>query len=319
MKTSTRKMTSLFRQLGLGVGLGVFAASSSLAGTMITSFDWTQEFEFISATPDAALPNGVVKEGGVNPGNIAGFTKLKWGSSDTGGTDFSKISSLVINPTGDPETPDNTLLTGSGSTAIVVQTGIPIAATEFQLGPVLVHNNFVIFGASLTSAVAADYVELTPSGGGDTQVQQVSFGINFAETLNSLTGSACPSGIEANGCGDIFALTTGFGDPAFVNAAGPAFQIDSFAIDGWGYKVYLQEATGLIAPLSDAACTAAGGLASGCVGFVTEEEQSNFFQLQFAIFAEELQVPAPATLLLMSGSMLSLAWFRRRKASRRAA
>ncbi len=312
MKTSTKKLTSVVRQLGLGVGLGVFAASSSMAGTMITSFDWTQEFEFIDPILPASVNKVAGPVGNVNPG----FTKLSWGTESNS---FDKISSLVINPlAGDNETPSNVILSGSGATAIVVQTGIPVAVADFQLGPKVVHNNFVITGAALDSAFAKDFVELTPTGGGSTQIQQVTFGIEFLETDNGLRGAACPSGIvNAFGCGDIFALTLGFGAPAFVNSAGPAFEIDDFDIDGWNYKVYLQEATGAIQPLSQQACLAAGA-PIGCVGFVTNENESNSFQLQFAIVAAEIPpppVPVPATLFLMGGSLLSLAWFRRRKAA----
>tara|TARA_R110002110_G_scaffold91264_2_gene237415 strand:- start:26075 stop:27004 length:930 start_codon:yes stop_codon:yes gene_type:complete len=308
MATVKNNLTTALKQIGMGVGLTAVAASAALAAP-IGSFDYSQEFEFTSATPLS-----VIGSGGVNPGNINGNTKLEWGTEFN---EFDKVSSLVINPVGggDNETPSNLADTGN---VVVSQ---DINAITFAPGPVLVHNNYVITGSSLTAATAEDYVVLTPAlpDVGPDQVQEVMFSVDFLETTNSLTGAACPSGNEnAAGCGDIFVLGTGeLGAPTLVNGGQPAFLIDSFIRDDYLYQVFLQEVSGNIGVLDDPACAAVGAPLN-CIGFTTAENEENFFALQFGILATERQIPAPATLFLMGGSLLSLAWMRRRKAARKA-
>ena len=315
MKATGSKIATLVKCLGVGFGASLAAPTFA---AIIGTFDYTQEFEFVSAAP-----GGVNMSGGVNPGDVAGWTKLDWG---TPSNPANKISSLVINPVvGDTETPDNMKVTGT------VTTATDINDMDFELGPVLVHNNFVINGTSLDTATAEDYVVLTSVPPGTVQIQQVMFGVNFLETINA-HGSpgqpACeaaplggPDTINAFGCGDIFVLDTGdLGTPQLVNVGRPdqslAFVIDSFDIDGYKYEVFLREISGNIGTLSNKSC-AAVGRAAGCAGFTTFENEINRFDLEFSVLATQL-VPAPATLFLMSGSLLSLAWFQRRKARKAA-
>jgi hypothetical protein len=296
------KASTLFKQLAVGVGLSTVLAGSAMAATLITSFDYTQEFEFV----EPIAPAGVNKEGSTTGvSDVDGFTKLSWGTESN---PFNEVSSIVINP----EVADRTSPSGDLSQGTVT-TATDINAMGFELGPVLTHNNFVITGNSLQSAAAEDYVVLSPFGGGTNQIQEITFGVLFEETTNSLSGPACPSGAENQfGCGDIFVLSGGLlGIPTIVNGGELAFLIDSFVRDGYLYEVFLKEAGSNLAVLSDAACAAVGA-SEDCIGFTTFENESNSFQLEFAVLATEA-IPEPATLGLLAGSLLLMGLVRRRK------
>jgi len=300
------KAPMLFKQLVVGIGFGTVLASSAMSATLITSFDYTQEFEFV----EPIAPAGVSKTGSTDTvTDVNGFTKLSWGTPLNAA---NQPSSLVINPEAlDSTTPSGDLTQGN------VTVSTDINALPFALGPVLTHNNFVISGTSLDRAAAEDYVVLSPFGGGADQVQEITFGILFEETDNSLSGLACPSGAEnALGCGDIFVLSGGLlGVPTIVNGGELAFLIDSFVRDGYVYDVFLQESLGALGVLSDAACAATTPPSpSGCIGFTTFEGESNSFQLQFAILASEA-IPEPATIALLAGSLLLMGVVRRKKVS----
>lgn len=309
MKALRKPVSNLVKQVSLGIAASTFAVAAS--ADLITSFDFTQEFEFIDFAPDP----GVTAVGGV-PGNVAGWTQLQWGTGTVAGG--GQQSSLVIN-----QGPGrDSLVTGS------ISVSQDINALVFANGPTLTHNNYVITGSSLATATAQDYVILTPAlpNVGADQIQQVAFTVKFEETTNALgeddAGASCPSSTLAgflawdavNGCGDIFALGLGELVPTVVNTNQIAFLIDTFNRDGFKYDVYLRESTGNIGLLTDDACDAAGA-EENCVGFVTRENQSTRFQLTFAILATEREIPAPGTLFLLGGSLLSLGWFRRRKAA----
>jgi len=303
------KTNNFVKQLAIGLGLSAAMVGSASAATMITSFDYTQEFEWV----EPINPAGVVKEGATSGvSDVDGFTKLSWGTESN---DFDRVSSLVINPTaGDSTTPSNSLTSGSGATGLMVSTDVN--ATAFALGPVVTHNNYVITGTSLSSTAAQDYVVLTPNGGGPDQIQEVTFGVDFTETTNNPGNpGACPAGVPFNGfgCGDIFALTSDLiglaTAQAFNNGSVLAFLIDSFSVDGFTYDVYVA-ALGL-APLSEEACNAAGA-GDNCIGFVTAENETSSFQLEFAILATE-NIPEPATLGLLAASLLLMGLVRRRK------
>lgn len=293
------KMSTLFKQLAVGVGFSTVLVGSAMAGTLITSFDYTQEFEFV----DPITPASVNKEGttsGID--DVNGYTKLSWGTESN---TFDKISSLVINAGADTTTPTGNLSQGS------VTTATDINAIGFELGPKITHNNFVITGSSLTSATAQDSVILTPFGGGADQTQGITFGVLFEETPNAQ--NPCSSGaVNAFGCGDIFVLSGGLlGIPTIVNNGELAFLIDSFVRDGYLYQVFLNTVSGALGQLSDVACAEAGA-DSGCIGFTTFENESNSFQLQFGILSTE-HIPEPATLGLLAGSLLLMGLVRRKK------
>ena len=312
------KASMLFKQVAIGVGLSAVLVGTAMAAP-IASFDYTQEFEFTSSNPVGVTESGATDDDSLttytgstadDSSNIDGNTKLQWGNDIGNGQ-----SSLVVNPeVGDSESASGDLTNGN------VLVSEDVNATTFALGPVLVHNNFTIGldNTVLQSASAQDYVVLDPSpaDGNDAEEQTVEFGILFEETQNSLTGAACPSGIENTaGCGDIFVLSGGLlGLPTIFNfGADIAFLVDSFIRNGYLYEVFLKEATGQLTGLSEVACTAAGA-DEGCIGFVTAEGLSNSIQLEFAILATEA-VPEPATIALLAGSLLLMGLVRRRKVS----
>jgi hypothetical protein len=295
------KASQLLKQVAIGVGFGAALMGSAIADP-IASFDYTQEFEFV----EPISPVNVNKEGATaGASDVDGYTKLSWGTEFN---DFDEISSLVINPLpADSTTPSNVLTAGT------VTTSTDVNAVSFSLGPIVTHNNFVITGEALDSTTAQDYVVLSPLGGGDDQIQQITFGIDFYETPNNAGSPAsCPEGVAYNsfGCGDIFALSGGLlGVPTILNGSIVAFLIDNFILDGYSYDVFIT-APGL-GVLTDAACAAVGE-ASGCIGFTTFENEVNAFQLAFAIIASE-NIPEPATLALFAGSLLLMGLVRRRK------
>ena len=305
------KTNNFVKQLAIGLGLSAAMVGSASAATMITSFDYTQEFEWV----EPINPAGVVKEGATSGvSDVDGYTKLSWGVPSN---NFNLPSSLVINPeAGDSTTPSNNLTSGSGATGLQVSTDVN--ATTFALGPVVTHNNFEITdpaNQSLQNTAAQDYVALTPNGGGPNQIQEGTFGVSFTETNNNPGNpGACPAGVPFNGfgCGDIFALTSDLIDLAtaeLFNGTTLAFLIDSFSVDGFTYDVYVA-ALGL-GPLSPGACAAAGA-GENCIGFTTAENEVNSFQLEFAILATE-NIPEPATLGLLAASLLLMGLVRRRK------
>lgn len=300
------KVSMLFKQVAIGVGVSAVLVGTAMAAP-VASFDYTQEFEFV----EPIAPSGVVKSGstaGVSA--IDGFTKLNWG---TEANSFDKVSSLVINPTaGDSETPSGNLSQGT----LVVSESVD--AVTLGLGPTVVHNNFVITGTSLNSTSAQDNVVLSPFGGGDDKVQNITFGIDFEETTNNPSdASACPAGVAFNsfGCGDIFALSGGLlGVPTILNGSIVAFLIDNFRIADYIYDVFITS-PGLDI-LSDEACVEVGGAGNeGCIGFTTFENETNAFALAFAIVAREAPIPEPATIALLAGSLLLMGLVRRKKVS----
>ena len=298
------KVSMLFKQVAIGVGVSAVLVGTAMAAP-VASFDYTQEFEFV----EPIAPAGVNKEGSTSGVSaVDGYTKLSWGTESN---TFDQISSLVVNPAADLSTPTGDLSQG---TLVVSES---VNAVTFGLGPVVVHNNFVITGTALNSTAAQDNVVLSPFGGGDDQVQDITFGIDFQETPNNPSSpAACPAGVAFNsfGCGDIFALSGGLlGLPTILNGSIVAFLIDSFVLDTYIYDVYIT-APGLDV-LSDAACVAVGGAGNeGCIGFTTFENQANAFQLAFAIVAREA-IPEPATIALLAGSLLLMGLVRRRKVS----
>ena len=302
--------SKLVKQLALGVGFGsFFFTGAALATGHISSFDYTQEFEFVEPVVEA----GVNKTGTTDTNNdVNGNTKLAWGVPHTSG---DPQSSLVINAEPlDLHTPSGDLTAGT----VTVADWDPVTPTAtFALGPRLTHNNIVLdsVGTTLVSTAAEDFVVLK-SGGNPDQTQNITFGVNFKET---------PNGGNPAGVPDIFALT---GLPAvapvlFNEAASPgplpddeklAFLIDSFLIDDFHYDVYLA-AVGL-GPLTSGQCADAG-VSFPCIGFTTPEEASTTFQLQFAIVASpwERTIPEPSTMALLATSLLLMGWVLRRKAN----
>lgn len=162
----------------------------------------------------------------------------------------------------------------------------------FEPGAQLTHNNWIIGSntayLTTTTLVSALLLEAVDPALGPlpTPLGPILFSILFIETPNDPPGGCVGGGPEP--CADIFVV----GNPGDL--------VTFFDFGGETYKVTL-EPTNLQA-LSPTAC-AAVGMAPGCLGLFTQEEQVNNFQAQFKI---ELLVPEPGTLALIGLALAGL-------------
>ena len=277
---------------GTAVALTLMAGATQASAALIT--EWGYEVQagfsaFAPAAPDQnAAPNDTTNNGvvGSDPnmsptaGIIGGLpTTISWGLGANGGDP----SSLSVTPT--VNNPPN-LFTNAG----------PVDGAE------VTHANNVITGqsATLESATIATTLSLTPitPPGATVGPIPIFFAILFEETLNNPPGGQCVPGTGTPECADIFVLQ---------NPGALDFQ---FVIDEFLYTVELL-VDGL-GPLSDEACAAAGE-AAGCIGFITDENQTNVLETSFQISATP--VAEPGTLALLGLGLLGLGIARRRKAA----
>jgi hypothetical protein len=186
------------------------------------------------------------------------------------------------------------------------------------LTTIVTANNNPITGATLEFATIHDVLTLAavapPSG---VPIPPLDFNIAYDETPNSGT-CAAPS---TTPCADIFALT-GL-TSATINTSGSTPFIDQdFQFAGFDYSIELF-INGLTV-LSDTECAAvnsadgAGTVAAhNCVGFISQEMNSNHFQASLAIINNGATVvPEPATIALFGSGLFGLGGLikRRRKA-----
>lgn len=186
--------------------------------------------------------------------------------------------------------------------------GTVITNGDFQPGVPLTHVNFPIaLGTSLTGAVLTDILRLrpiVPSIPMDFDAPTLEFSISFLETPNEggaggvcAAGGTAGVGPDAAGCRDIFVLN----NPGELGEG-------SFVFDGFLYTVEIT-AEGL-GPLSDEACAAVGA-ASGCIGFLTPENEISTMATFFRISA--VAIPEPGLLGLLGIGLGALGFTRRRK------
>jgi hypothetical protein len=266
--------------------IAALAAGSANAGIVT---QWTVGVDAVF------LPGSIVATDG-SPGSVAisnANRRLRWGDDDQSGLDI-----------------------GNAPVDTVVDTGIGVT-----LPPVanvsVTHTNNPINGDTLDKVTLRSTLTLTPLTPPLAGLAPVSldFLIDFLETDNGANpcanGGANGSGVNVDGCGDIFVIGTG--------ALNFAFNYDS---DGDGgddpqqYFISFVELTGGLNPLPTAACQAAAGVDT-CLGFITPEEATTTFQFGAIITTERVQieVPEPGILGLMGLGLAAMGGIlRRRKA-----
>jgi hypothetical protein len=195
---------------------------------------------------------------------------------------------------------------GSGLSSLEVEEGPTGVAVETNGGAVptvdITHNNFRISGAQGTLNITdlVSQLTLTPVGGDPVIDQDVRvFTIDFTETFN---GGNCGFPVETV-CDDIFILL----DPVDL--------VQVFPFDGFLYTIAIGT-EGDVLQEQDAATCAAAGLAAGCVGFTTPEQESTTLVTNIEITAVPLQVAEPGILALSGFALLGLALTMRRRLSK---
>lgn len=239
------------------------------AGPIVTAWDWVVDSAFTAFTPPTnANPTlGVL---GINDNAYwSAPTTLIWGNNS---------SSLALGG-----------VNGNSS-------GTNLANGALTQTTSLTHNNYIINGASLKTAILSTRLLLDPNPGilpFDIAPPALNFGITFLETNND---SSCEV-TSPTPCNDIFVIDADDFSQQFM-------------FDGNNYNVELL-ISGL-GVLSNDACGAVN-VANGCSGFTTVENKENTFTVDMRITA--LPVPEPSSILLMGLALFGIAGTMRTKNS----
>lgn len=293
--------------------LSISSAATAMPN-LITEWDFINEAGWTNWLPNATVTPGTDMSDAGNGSILAGGalpTDICWGSPSNIQNQQSclEVDSPITEATG-----------AQGPVQTVAAFGD--YTTMFRNGTALTHRNFVITGSSLTNVTLVDGLQLVGSynAGANTTgavlAPELQFAINFQETVNAGTAIpnsnefSCPigpnvgSGINTNGCADIFSVIGFTGGNVIASGANFIdFAVD-FMVAGVGPNVHKRYE--LITRLSGLQT-----LGGGAFGFVTEENKVNVLNAQFAVRA----IPEPSTIAMFGLSLIGLTLVSRRKKS----
>lgn len=252
-----------------------------LAAGALALSSWAQATPVVSwNVTTTAVWSAYAPNPGVSLSN-AGKT-LSWGQSTGQGQ-----SSLVIT---DPSNPQN-LNTWYGAGPVPAGYVVPSVS--------LTHNNHPITGTSLTNATLSVSMTFQPTNPAAPSLptSTIGYNIKFVETPNQAPCAV----VSPTPCNDIFVQTSGLLNESFLYD-GQTYYVNAFPTNGNVLNV-----------LPTAACTAAG-VAAGCIGFTTPENQSTSLPFGVTISSAPLQVPEPGSLALVGLALAGVGLAGRRRA-----
>ncbi|WP_432452671.1 MULTISPECIES: THxN family PEP-CTERM protein [unclassified Agarivorans] len=293
------------------IALGLGFSSISANAVLITDWDYLNDAGFgTDYTSEAGDATGVTATGATldqfDPLFSGELPKtLSWGQPYKAVNPNELQSSLAIDDS----------KTGSVTTSVVDGVG----ALAFSEGTGLTHENWGVTGDTLVSATLFDGLFLAPTAPVSlppTAAPALQFQIQFEETYNHPTGGTCEYGgtldgevgINQSGCADLFTIILD-DDVSFTQDGDAIFLSNSFVIPADGLDDYEYTLTTRLLGLTfveNVDCPEG----KTCIGFLTEEDNTNTLEAAFAISARE--VTEPGTLAIFGLGLLGLAGLRRR-------